>query len=247
MMNEKEAIELIEKERALAVKEASEVAVSTKPSDWECEEFDVADVVFPALSCQQSNSKFFKKGKTKIGDIVDTSTAKVFGSTTKSFDFIPFHCYKELHTMLGSKMIGRERLNAENKNLPKEEVTKDGTVKRFVAMIFFGIVPGAGPLPYALSFRSTSFFSGKQMYTQMYVTNKLDKKLPCSLHMLIWSEEAPPKDGNTWNVMKVAVAQNGDGTPKESMESEIEQCWQWLRTMRGKNLKIMDEESESAE
>jgi hypothetical protein len=221
-------------------------------SNWEPERFDINNVIFPSLSCQQSMSKLYKKGKTKIGDIVDTATAEVFGNVLKGFTFIPFYNYSELHTMIGSKMVKRERLNEENSKLPREEVVrnsmgKEETLKRYEALVFFGLVPNKGKLPYCLTFRSTSYPSGKQLYTQMYVSNKLEGVLPCSYHMLIWSEEAPPKDGNTWNVIKVAVAQSGDGTPKKSNDEEIATCWNWLRTMKGKDIKVMDEENEAVE
>lgn len=96
-----------------------------------------------------------------------------------------------------------------NDNLPWQDTVNGVAIKRVRRMNFYCLLPkevGAGAAtPYVISFKSTSFRAGRQMYTQMYMRNARQGLAPCAFLFKVGGEKEK-NDKGTFIVPNVELS-----------------------------------------
>lgn len=193
------------------------------------------DVVISKMLLMQGLSKAVADGDAKFGDMIDSGTREVMGSTDgDGVDLIPFHVHK---TYINSKWNGKkymfdsiEDVTPMNENKQWETVLEGVKYKHEKCFNFYCLNPKDMSLPIIVSFKSTSMKAGKELMTQMYVKNKAAGKVPPAKVITVGAAKVT-KDDNTFAVYNIKIA-------RDSSMEEIKECIKWVKTIRNEGVKV---------
>lgn len=231
----------------MIMNEMQNVTSLTLPEgSWGTENVSSSDVLIPKLLLMQGLSELVAQEKAKAGDIVNSVTGIVVGGKTTPVEMIPITTWRTLITMeeINGKMEYKtqEPLTAANEILPWEEVVNGVKVRRVKSLNFYVLltseltVPGA--LPYLLSFRSTSYTTGRKLINHFIQADRM--KIPpakAAFNLLCHQEK---NDKGPYYVFDLAFS-------RSTTESELLTAYEWYVTMRGPNNYRSDEKLDDIE
>lgn len=205
-----------------------ELAVASNLDAWGGGQTVTAnDIIIPKILPLQYMSEKLKKKQGEYGEFRDTINNHLFGDLKTPFEFIPFYMEKKWieFDMVPQKAGASKRefkqivkiqdnpmLPGYNDELPLSEPG----IERDRIMDFYVLIPSevkAGEaLPYVLSFRRTSLKAGKKLAHQMFIRNRVAKKVPAATVMLL-SGNSVQNDQGEFVVQDVSVSRAA--TPEE--------------------------------
>jgi hypothetical protein len=149
---------------------AAPISVFAKRADTA---IDQTDILIPKLLLMQGLSKWVSEEKAAMGDIVNSVTGKLLGGKKDSINFIPIAHNKTWvrYKIEGGspKYIGIEPHTPANARRPWEEEIDGVKYRNDACLNFFVLleseIQDPRAMPYALSFRRTSYNAGKKLIT----------------------------------------------------------------------------------
>lgn len=230
-------------EKEVAVSAATEVVVSAEElAEWGMEEQEVSskDLIIPRLWCMQALSELVaEKEVCKVGDIVCSMTEKVLGDTTKPVSVIPFKVEKLMYIVKQNGDKGELTdiipTTKDNENLPLEFEADGERYKRQFVYKYFVLVEGQ-ELPYTIIFKGMSLRAGKQLFTEMFIKNKMAGKSPAAYKMNIMSEKMKNEKG-TFYILKVG---RGEAAPMAEQKRALD----WFKSLKVTEFVEAGDESE---
>ena len=217
-------------------KVSSEVAVvGNDLGEWGANELSTQDIVIPKILLMQGLSELVSSGKAKLGDYMDSVNETKLGGVDSPIEIIPFQMEKFwIHQKFNGKRfeyIKTEKMTAENQSLPWLYQENGVDHRRMYTFNFYVLVPGQ-TLPYLLNFSSTSAKAGKELATQMYTTNAINKLPPPAMVMELGCKIDKNDDG-TFAVKTVK--------PKRKANfEEISSAFEWFKTFKSTTVKVDD-------
>ena len=205
--------------KELVKKEETQVAQFEAPS-FESEGVNVEDIAFPRIQAMQPISESVVEGKYAAGDIINSFTGEVLGSSTKQVEIIPLRCRKYYKIMKVIDANKKEFARIEPIN-SAQDMQKDWNFEengnqmiRRPVMEVFVLIPGHDlPFIWRLSGMSYKGLS-KQFYTSAFALPASQKKAPFVRSLLIQTK----KEKNEKGVYFVFSFINGKLTDKDTYE-----------------------------
>ncbi len=158
------------------------------------------DIIIPKILPLNYMSDKVKKKMGEYGELRDTINNQLFGDLKTPFEFIPFYMEKKwIEFELIPQKAGAPKREfkqivpiQDNPTLPgynDELPLAEKDLERDRIMEFYVLIPSevarGEALPYVLSFRRTSLKAGKKLASQMFVRNRVAKKVPAATAMLL--------------------------------------------------------------
>jgi len=239
--------------KQVVAKEANELAVQNLNEWGEAPVLNAQDIIIPKILPMQPSSELVTDAKASIGEFRDSLTSAKIGSIAEPFEIIPFHMDKvwdinEEDEDGNFKWVRTEPLIEDatkpgyNDNLPWQDTENGVAVKRIRRMNFYVMLPGeiagGGATPYVISFKSTSFKAGKQMYTQMYMRNRAANLAPCAYTFKVGGEKQKNEKG-TFIVPSVELG-------RKSTAEENAACLTWFKTIKKGGVKVDESDLKDA-
>ena len=140
------------KNQELVKKEDTQVAAFEAPV-FEAEAVSVEDIAFPRIQAMQPISEAVTDGKYAAGDVIDSVTGEILGSSTKQIEIIPLRCrkYYKVQKILGSdkkEFVRIEPINSAADMNKEQNFEENGEqMQRRPVMEVFVLIPGR-ELPY---------------------------------------------------------------------------------------------------
>jgi hypothetical protein len=139
------------------------------------------DLLVGKIFHQQALSKFVQEGKAQAGDWCDSLTGEVLAKKDQPMPLIIFASYKKLLISESKLSNGKfdfvrsDDVTPANCNLPWEEETPTGTIKRQLQYNYFCLLPGKIlELPYILSLSSTKIKAAKKLNTMIAKLSRMN-------------------------------------------------------------------------
>lgn len=239
-------------EKQLAPKEPGALTLAAQ-DEWDLGSVDSRDIIIPKLLIMQSPSKLVQQEKAQFGDLVNSVTGEILGTArekgTKPVKFIPIKEEKTwtVFELSGTKpeFRGSEPRTPVNDDLPRE-FTKDGkNFRRYRTLNYFVLLIDElektdMPLPYVLSFRSTSYKSGRVLSTHFLMCKAALQKgnvTPPPATTFELSGEKASNDKGTFYILQAKAA--GETKPEH-----VAIAAQWLKTLRTKAYTVDETDAE---
>jgi hypothetical protein len=218
----------------VAKKQSTEVEIATTIDAWGGNEMSAKDIVIPKLLLQQGLSEGVTSGKAKLGDYINSVTGEVLGSVDKPVEFTPFLMQKQwviqVHNGRKWEYHSIEKMTASNENASWEFTGPDGKKYKRVYTYNFYILVKDQPLPLLLSFSSSSAKAGKELCTQMYSVNAIQKLPPPAKTMELYGKIDKNDDG-TFAVKQVRVK-------RASTPEEMALAFDWFSTFSAGSVNV---------
>jgi hypothetical protein len=144
---------------------------------------DADDILIPKLLLGQSISKFVKEEKGRSGEIRGSLGMNLIAARDKTVEVICFARYKTWITLKakGNEFVSQVPLTLANANLPREEIRDGVDVHNYETLNYYCLLPEEVKkgiyMPYVLSFRSTSYKTGKALETHRARLKEFGKPL----------------------------------------------------------------------
>lgn len=158
------------------------------------------DIIVPKILPLNYMSDKVKKKQGEYGEFRDTVNNMLFGNLETPFEFVPFYMEKKWveFDMVPQKSGAPKREFKQIVSI-QDNPTKPGyndelplsepKIERDRIMEFYVLMPGEVKnglaLPYVVSFRRTSLKAGKKLAHQMFVRNRVAKKVPAATAMVL--------------------------------------------------------------
>lgn len=202
---------------------------------------EVEDITIPKLLLQQSQSQFFKDGKSKIGEIRGSMECNLVVGAGEEVEFIPFKMFKTWVVLKAQGGSFVEEIPYEKGSLDREGV-KDGVqVRNYQTINYYCLLPKdiekGVYMPYVISFRSTSYTAGKTLETKRALLQEFKKPIAVKTFKL-WSKADRNDDGNDYQTFN--IAESRDTTPEE-----LKAVAEWHRIIKTKSV-VVDNSEQSA-
>ncbi len=134
---------------------------------------EAKDLIIPKILVMQGLSQSVSEGKAVLGELRDSLDNKLFGGKDKTLEFIPLHFYKTWIIFTEEKgkfeYTAQVPCTAQNANWTWEDTVDGKKVRRDQAINVYCILPQEIKegifLPYIVSFRRTSYITGKKLLT----------------------------------------------------------------------------------
>ena len=187
------------------------------------------DIEFPKLQLQQKMSQLVDTGKAKPGDIMDSSSLKILANETLKVEFVPLSMSKSWIEFEGSgndkKYIGTTLITPSNEHWGFEEVKEDGRlITRQKAMNWLVLLPfqfkDKVAIPYLLTFKSTSFRTGKKLATSVAMGAFFERPIYSMAYELYSSKRTSDK-GMSFHLFEI-------GENRALSKEEMVICEKWL-------------------
>lgn len=228
----------VTKKTAVAkVEEKKEIEVV--PQSWG---FDAPvrteDIVLPSLVLMQAMSPPVVEGRAVPGDIMSFPSGKILGNkespvTVQPVMELPKTWGIYVTPPRGKKPQFKEYLPfAGNESLAYEEDTKEGVITRVETYNYFVLVPGE-ELPHKISFKKSSKFVGKQIYTHLVLCQK-SGLAPASYLLNIKSKKQTHED-NTFFVYELLADK------KKVEASETVDAYKWYQSIKKNSFKVAED------
>jgi hypothetical protein len=216
---------------------------------WGAENIDATQIVIPKILCMQGLSQMVADGEAQMGDIVDSLTGEMLGcgreKDFQDFNFVPIYSFQEwiVYEKLGSdklQFIEKVPYNASNANWQWDTDTQ----KRVLVMNFYVMLekdleePGA--LPYLLSFRSTSYKTGKKLSTFILKGSMANRPAPAYTYTLSANKDS--NDKGTFYVFDVKKTGETDGKHYDPKKNGV--CFEWFKQLKAGQHKVDDSDIE---
>ena len=234
--------------KELAVKNKAEIAAAQ--NEWGLDEqIDASVIEIPKLLLMQGLSKAVAAEKASMGEFIDSLTYEVVGSARekdfKPVEIIPLTMsvswvkYEKIGDKLDFK--GVFPLTKENADWKWEETNADGDVFRNDQCLnFYVLLKGKADdpmeLPYALTFRRTSFRNGKKLsshFAKCQRAMQLGRIIPPASKSFMLSGYKETNDHGTYYVMDIE--------PGETIAEELQTVAKgWVKTIRSSSIKVDD-------
>lgn len=230
-----------ENSKDLVKKEETQLTDFVAP-EFEAEAVNIEDIAFPRIQQMQPISESVTDGKYAAGDIIDSVTGEILGSTTKQVEIIPLRCrkyYKVTKEVDGKdKFVRIEPINSPVDMQKEWNFLEDGEqMARRPVMEVFVLIPGKD-LPYIFRIAGMSYKGmSKQFYTSAFALPASQRKAPFVRSLLI-SSKKEKNDKGTYFVYSFI---NGKLTDADTYALAN----QWYEST--KNAKVRDEEDETRE
>jgi len=243
--------------KAVVKKEPAELSNEVLAA-WGTENIDASDILIPRILLMQGLSEYVADDKAQMGDIVLSTTGEKVGGKDKPMSFIPI-CHSKawvLSEKVGQKyeFRGTEPLTPSNNELPLEFQTQGIMWRRDRCLNFYVVLPehiqrekmaiekaskGELPdpndalLPCVLSFRRTSYGTGKELVT--HFSKCAHFKLPPAVSMFNLTSEKQSNDQGTFYIFKLALGGKSDA-------HHIQTAKQWYDIISKSKVKVHAEE-----
>jgi hypothetical protein len=217
---------------------------------WGAEGVDAHDIVIPRLLLMQGLSDFVKQRIGLVaGDIVHSTTKKKLGDDKKGVPIIPIMLAAKIWIVDEELTPGtwtfKERVawSIQNSNWESKEqrlcLVNGVNTRRTLCLDYFVISPEyMDGLPFLLSFRKTSFNTGKQMST--YFTECQMKKVPPASKVFSLSCHEKVKGDKTWFVFNFVEE-------RASTKEELATAYKWYQTLKTSKVKVDEDEDVAKE
>lgn len=227
----------------LAKKEETAIAAAQDFGVWGEETVGQDDVLIPRIILMQPMNDEVTAGKVKMGDLYDNVNDIVVGGFDQPVAFLPFY-HKVMWqryklTSGGGKPEYIDTLDdpQKTKQLPFIEDHPDGyQIKNVRVSKFMGFLRNEdgeiSSLPCEISFKSSSSKAGKKLFTQMYVTNKAARLVPCAYWISVETRRES-NDSGTYAVMDVRKSTSASA-------EEIQQCVEWFHAVKNNEVQIKE-------
>jgi hypothetical protein len=234
------------KKNELTTKTSTDVAIPQHLSEWGAPpQLSTKDTTIPKIMLIQPMSKKATDGQGAFGELRDSVTNHLYGSFTKSMEFVPFYFQalwveseyvKEKNDFVYKRTVP---VTPENDSAPYEE----GLVKRTRSLNFYILTPEeiaeGRAIPKILTFRVTSLRGGRKLATQMFVSNHAAGLSPAGMVMKL-TVKKDSNDKGTFATMDVEQV-------RASTEKEVAVALQWFKTVKqGANIKVDDSDLHEA-
>lgn len=205
-----------------------------------------SDLVIPKLLLMQNTSEYVGDGKAVLGDIVNSQTMEVVGSLKTPCEIIPLKMYKTWRiydvSSKSPRFIRQEAVTRSNEKLPWDDVENGTPIRRDQCINFFALIKTeldtGNDFPCAISFRRSSFSTGKQLATQLFRMT-MQGKLPYSESVMLGVK----KEKNDTNYYSVYTMSKGAELTKEQQASAAK----WLSMLSSVSYKVDDESEEKTQ
>lgn len=212
---------------------------------WGTEGARDENILIPRLLLAQKTSKIVEKEDAKPGDILDNVTGEVLGScregAKKEIRIIPFMMQESW--MVFTKVEGGQDKFKEIVPYGPDNAHWDsdsGGERRDQTLDFFVLledqVKDDVPFPYIISFRRTSFQTGRKLSS--HFTKCRERGEPAARYILSLNGDKEEKNGNTYYVWGFRVVEK---TPKETEAL----AKKWWRTLKQARMTLAPEDVES--
>jgi len=178
------------------------------------------DLLVSKIFHQQALSRFVQDGLAQPGDWCDSLTGEVLAKKDTPLTIVVFASYKKLLISESRLSNGKfdfvraDDVTPDNCNLPWEEETPTGTIKRQLQYNYFCLLPQKMlELPYVLSLSSTKIRAAKKLNTMIAKLSRL--KLPSAAFAFNLLSVKEQGDKGAWFGAEVT---QGDKTPVEHLE-----------------------------
>jgi hypothetical protein len=246
--------------KAIVAKGAANIA--TKIADMST--FDAPIItqrerIIPRIVPMQGLSKAVAAGDAKFGEFRDSATGELLGDINNPVTVLPLVCFKQYLVKKLEKggTFKFVKIIPNVEELPYEQKTKEGEFKNEAMLTFLVLLQKQlkerDPVPYAVSFKSSSFGGGKKLIDQMYIRNapRGEEVKPedawkfCPLSMVMDITGAKKtNDKGTFIVMDVKQK-------RAATEKEVYLAYNTLQLYRDKSVKVdnavFNEEAEAPE
>ncbi len=228
--------------KSLAAKE--EILPALPSTSWGAEQADASDIIIPRVLLMQGLSDFVKQRKAMAGDIVDSLSKKILGSFEKPIEIIPIMRAAKVwivdEQLSPKTWTFKDRIewsvgNAGWEARDQREILINGVLtRRTLCLDYFVVIPSMmDGLPHMISFRKTSFQTGKQMST--YFTECRMKNRPPASRVFTLGAHEKSKDSNSWFVFDLSEK-------RETNPEEMKNAYTWYQTLSTMKVKIDESE-----
>lgn len=233
-----------EKNTVPAVKQADEMVVADGAMWGAADDMDNTDITVSKIYHQQALSKFVQDGKAQAGDWCDSLTGEVLAKKDEPLEVIIFSSNKKLlisesKVKHNPKFEFKEAQNVtpENCNLPWEEETEFGIIKRQLQYNYFVLLPNKlDELPYVLSFSSTKIKVAKKLNTMIAKLSR--QKLPSAAYIFDIRSVKETGDKGSW--FGAEITQGFKCTPEQ-----FKAAHDWYVQIRSTKVTIEEGESDT--
>lgn len=228
-----------ETQQSTAVVPAAQVGVALPEAEmegaWGAENASSADLVIPRLLLQQGLSDFVKQRKAQAGDIVHSLSGKIVGNDVTPCAVIPFAIASKqwfVEEEIDGTWEFKEKVQwgPANANWEREELVNGILTRRTLALDFLCLMADdVEGLPCLISFRKTSYKTGKALSSHFTLSGKL-KKPPARLVFNLGCHEES-KDKNSWFVFDVTES-------RPSTQAELTAAYSWWKLLQTTKYKV---------
>lgn len=196
------------------------------------------DILIPKLLLMQPTSEFVSQEKAKSGDIVNSLGGDVLCPKGSKLEIIPFKCVKTWIKMKQTsgkpEFMGQEPYTMANAGTPRTEVDNDGNnIINYECINYYVLLPSeiaAGEfLPYVISFRSTSYKTGKKLET--YRAKLADYKKPICFKTFELGSNLQENDQGRFYIYTVDQG-------RDTQEHELAEVKPWMERVRTQGVKV---------
>jgi hypothetical protein len=205
---------------------------------------DQGDILIPKLLLMQGLSQLVADEKAQMGDVINSVTNTVLGGKKGSMTFIPLSHSKTWvrYKMEGAspKFMGIEPFTVQNSRRPWEEEVDGVKYRNDACLNFFVLLESEindpRAMPYALSFRRTSYTAGKKLATHFAQCSMAG--LAPYAGMLALTSEKQQNDHGPYYVFNVVPVKD---TPPEYAPKIL----QWAEFLASTSVKVDDSDIEA--
>ena len=232
---------MVKKEAVVpAVIPEAELPVVDSNATWgAAEEIESSDLLVGKIYHQQALSKFVQDGQAQPGDWCDSLTGEVLAKRDAPLDVIIFSSFKRL--LISAKLPGSNKyefqeaqeVTLQNCNLPWEEETPNGSIKRQLQYSYFCLIPGKElDLPLVLSLSSTKIKVAKKLNTMIAKLARLNRPSASVIFQLKSVKETGDK--GSWFGAEVT---QGAPTTKDQLQAAHD----WYKQIKASTVVVAEE------
>jgi len=153
-------------------------------SDFQNMSISAEDIIMPRLLLMQQMSPQVVEAKAKLGEIVDNLSGEVLAPLDGALEVLPLKVekqwveYTQVNSTSKKEWVRTTPAGAEFKPFREEHADGSVTTCDLVFTIYFltkANAEAAQGLPHVVTFKSTSFKTGKWIFTQMIVNARYGK------------------------------------------------------------------------
>lgn len=206
---------------------------------------DAKDLVIPKLLLMQSMSKQVQDENAKPGDIIESLGGSVVNLRDEKLEIIPFKCVKTWVRIRdkGGKQeyLGQTPYTLENADWPREEFVEGHKVVNFETINYYCLIPSeierGDFLPYVVSFRSTSYKTGRALET--YRAKLANFKKPICFKTFHLGARAEENDKGRYYVFTIEQG-------RDTTDEELSEVKPWLERVQQNSVKVDESDLEGS-
>lgn len=197
-------------------------------SDWGNEEaINLTHFSVPKVLIMQPMSDQVTAGDAKFGELRVSDSGRLVGGLDKPMEFVPFKVEDQwiiFKPQNGKMEFDRiEKVTPENEARPWDDTDADGVaIRRDRSLVFYILLmedlASGIALPHVISFKRTSMKAGKQLYTQMYITNR-SANLPPAAYVMRLGVKKESNDKGTFGVAVINPLRRSSGEELKTAKS----------------------------